>query len=62
MKYTGKDVTVAGVLDYIRKDGNDLGLAGMSKKGTFNSITIFTQDGAVRVQKGKVYSCDNNGR
>lgn len=61
VKYSGKDVTVSSVLEYIRKDGN-LGMVGMTNKGTFKAVTILTQDGAVRIQRGKVYSCDNNGR
>lgn len=61
VKSTDKNVTVGSVLNFIQKGGTG-GLVGITNRGTFKSVTILTQDGAVRVDRGKVTSCDNNGR
>ncbi|MGH9969076.1 MAG: RHS repeat-associated core domain-containing protein [Pyrinomonadaceae bacterium] len=61
VKSTDKNVTVGSVLNFIQKGGTG-GLVGVTNRGTFKSVTILTQDGAVRIDRGKVTSCDNNGR
>ena len=61
VKSTDKSVTVGSVLNFIQKGGSG-GLVGVTNRGTFKSVTILTQDGAVRIDRGKVTSCDNNGR
>ena len=62
VKATDKDVTVASVLNSIKNWGDRGGLVTLTNRGTFKSVTILAQDGVVRVDRGKVYSCDSSGR
>ena len=63
IKSTNQNVDVKTLADFIQKgaaQGNG-GIAAISKQGTIQSVTIFAQDGAVKVAGGKVVSCDSNG-
>src|SRR5882672_8802946 len=57
VKSTDKNVTVASVLKFVYNGGNQ-GLVGMVNRGTITQVTIFTQDGVVRVEKGKITSIE----
>ncbi|HEU4875910.1 MAG TPA: hypothetical protein VFT44_22545 [Pyrinomonadaceae bacterium] len=60
VKSTDPDVTVGSLLNFIQH-GKNAGLVGITNRGTFKSITILAQDGAFKIDQGKVYACDSNG-
>jgi hypothetical protein len=53
IKATDPKVTVNTVLKFIY-EGGDSGFIGITKRGTFTNITIFTEDGVARVENGNV--------
>lgn len=61
VKSTDQSVTVSSLVKFI-KDGGNKGLVGITNRGTIKTITIFAQDGVVRIDQGKVYTCDGNGK
>jgi RHS repeat-associated protein len=61
VKSTDKSVTVGSLLTFIKNGGNG-GLVGTSNRSAIKNVTIFAQDGVVRIEKGKVYSCDSNNK
>lgn len=56
IKYTGGDLTVDSVMKYLYDDGFERGLVGMTDRGIIDEITIFTQNGVVRINRGHVLS------
>jgi len=55
VKATDAKVTVNSVMMFIDGAGSQTqGLVGMTTRGTITNITIFTQDGVVRIEQGKV--------
>lgn len=60
---TDPKTTTAQVLGRIQADANaGPGIVQMTTKQYIPKVTILTGDGAVRVQNGKVYSCDEKGK
>jgi hypothetical protein len=60
VKATDPNVTAASVVNFIKQGGNS-GFIGLVNRGVIKSATIFTQDGVVRVENGKVLSCNDKG-
>ena len=57
IKTTDKNVTVQSVNKFI-SDWGDGGLRRLVNKGTIKQITIFTQNGVVRIEKGHITSIE----
>jgi hypothetical protein len=54
IKYTGGDLSIDNVMEYLYKDG-DRGLLGMTTRGTIDEITIFTPGGVLRITGGEMF-------
>lgn len=60
---TNPNINTATMVDFI-KQGASMGQGGLMAiptQGTLKSITIFTVDGVVRAQAGRVFSCTKDG-
>lgn len=58
-----ENVDTASLVDFATK-GQAMGQGGLTQittQGTINSITVFTSDGVVRIQSGRVFSCTSGG-
>ena len=59
---TDPNVTASQVIKRVQGDANaGFGIVKMTTNIYIPKVTILTTDGAVRVQNGKIYSCDGNG-
>jgi RHS repeat-associated protein len=65
VKATDPNVTVSNLLGSIKQWGNAPGgLVNLTSKqnASITQVTILAKDGVVRVDRGKVYSCDEKGK
>ena len=57
-------ITVNSLIDQLKLDAQSStgGLVGATKGSILPKATFFLRDGVVRVQEGKIFSCDNKGK
>jgi hypothetical protein len=64
VRVTNSQITVNSLVNELKLDAKSShgGLVGITKGNTLSKATFFLRDGVVRVQQGKIYSCDEKGK
>lgn len=64
VRVTSSQITVNSLVGQLKLDAQSStgGLVGATRGNILPKTTFFLKDGVVRVQEGKIYSCDDKGK
>jgi RHS repeat-associated protein len=64
VRVTSSQITVSSLVDQLKLDARSStgGLVGATRGNILPKATFFLRDGVVRVQEGKIFSCDQKGK